>query len=83
MKFQLRVLLCGLVLQAGLLVCHAHDNITIHPVVSDSAAQSSYGLQSFLFNCFDSSDLSQAPLACSVMDGAKSPLEWIKDVKGS
>jgi hypothetical protein len=33
MKFQLRILLCCLALQAGLPLCLAHDNKTVHPKV--------------------------------------------------
>jgi len=56
MKLQLRVLLCGLALQAGLLFCFAHDNTTMHPKITASAAQSSSGLQDFLSGNYVSAD---------------------------
>jgi len=48
MKFALRIFLCCLVLQAGVLPCFAHDNLTMHPLISTNAAKSSSGLQNFL-----------------------------------
>ena len=48
MKSELRILLCYLVLQASLLFCLAHDNLTMHPKITASAAQSSSGLRNFL-----------------------------------
>ena len=48
MQFRLHIFLCGLVLQAGLLFCLAHDNPTMHPLISTNAAKSSSGLQNFL-----------------------------------
>ena len=48
MKSDLRILLCGLVLQVSLSLCLAHDNTTVHPKITASAAQSSVGLQNFL-----------------------------------
>jgi hypothetical protein len=80
MKSELRIPLCGLFLLANLLFCHAHDNVTMHPLISDSAAKSSTGLPDFLTECFGYS-LGQTNLSYSDPDGAKggkSPLEWIK-----
>ena len=80
MKSELRIPLCGLFLLANLLFCHAHDNVTMHPLISDSAAKSSTGLPDFLTECFGYS-LGQINLSYSDPDGAKggkSPLEWIK-----
>jgi hypothetical protein len=48
MKPELRIFLCSLVFQASLSLCLAHDNETMHPKITDSAAQSSIGLQNFL-----------------------------------
>ena len=48
MKSDLRILMCCLVLQGGSSVCLAHDNTTVHPKITASAAQSSVGLQNFL-----------------------------------
>jgi hypothetical protein len=48
MEFRLRVFLSVLVLQTGLSFCSAHDNLTVHPKITGSAAQSSFGLQNFL-----------------------------------
>ena len=58
MKFQPRILLCCLALQAGLARCLAHDNKTVHPKITASAAQSSVGLQNFLSDaCVDTDGL--------------------------
>jgi hypothetical protein len=48
MKSELRILLCGLTLLASVSFCLAHDNLTMHPKITASAAQSSIGLQNFL-----------------------------------
>ena len=79
-KAKIQILLCGLIVQMGLSLCLAHDNKTMHPLISDSAAKSSAGLPNFLTECFGYS-LAQSNLSYSDPDGAnggRSPLEWIK-----
>jgi len=81
MKFKLRILLCGLFLQVGLFACLAHDNTTIHPRISESAAKSSSGLNNFLAEGFGYS-LGGTNLSFKDPEAKKdpqSPIEWIKD----
>ncbi len=80
MKPILRILLCCLVLQAGLLFCLAHDNLTMHPLMSTNAARSSSGLFNFLAEGCGYS-LDGTNLFYKDPDGASdkhTPLWWIR-----
>jgi hypothetical protein len=79
MKSQLRIYLCGLVAFASLSPCLAHDNLTMHPLMSTNAAISSSGLVNFLAEGCGYS-LEGAKLFYSDPDGASgtnTPLAWI------
>jgi hypothetical protein len=81
MKPESRIFPCCLILLASLSLCLAHDNITVHQMISESAANSSVGLQNFLANGFGYG-LEGTKLDFSDPEAKKrgqSPIEWIKD----
>jgi hypothetical protein len=58
MRYKPCILLCCIALQAELPTCLAHENKTVHPRITASAAQSSVGLQNFLsVGCVDTDGL--------------------------
>ena len=84
MKWELRVFFCGLVLQAGLSFCLAHENTKVHPKITASAAESSMGLKTFLSDGYGNAGLTYPALRFTEerwfygTNGTMSPKEWLE-----
>ena len=69
-------------LQVGLSPCQAHDNLTVHPKISEGAVKSSSGLSQFLGEGFGYGiDGTNLP-SFSDPEGSKkelTPIEWVKN----
>ena len=76
----MRIVICVLVLNEAVpMRCLLHDNSTMHPAISESAAKLSAGLTTYLADYFGSADLNQPRIMYYEEGdpmGSYGPLDW-------